>query len=73
MAALIEFFKVGDYSFCSDRRDVRTSDKYIDIKNWCNTNRIIASGVMIGTQLPYNVWRIEDEEQRSWFRLRWEE
>lgn len=40
-----------------------------DIYDWCWEKNIIVAleGVMMGT----DVWHVEDEKQRVWFKLRW--
>lgn len=67
-----EFFKIGNYTFHADERDIRTSNNWLEIRDWCNLNNIDASRIMTGNQLPYNIWRVKDEQQRTWFKLRWE-
>jgi hypothetical protein len=67
-----EFFKMGNYSFCSDERDIRTSNNWLEIRSWCADNLIAAEQIMTGPGMPFNVWRVKDEHQRTWFKLRWE-
>lgn len=67
-----EFFKVGNYSFCADERDIRTPNSWREILKWCEDNNIEASRVMTGDKLPFNIWRVKDDQQRTWFKLRWE-
>ena len=67
-----EFFRVGNYSFQSDERDIRTAPNQREIIEWCAANNVEASRIMTGPNLPFNIWRVKDDQQRTWFKLRWE-
>jgi hypothetical protein len=69
--AEVTFFTVGEYTFKSDERDVRTDTCHEDIMAWCKANDIVAGPVMCGQTLPYNIWRVKEERDRVLFKLRW--
>ena len=73
MTGTQEFFKVGDFSVQSDERDIRTAaNNWREILKWCENNNIAASRIITGDRFPFNIWRVKDDQQRTWFKLRWE-
>ena len=58
------------YVFMCDDRDISVSySKRQEVHDWCCANKIAVEyqGTLGGT----DVWRVRDEQHRSWFTLRW--
>lgn len=60
------------YSLVSDERDIMVSRMhYVEVLEWCAQNNIAAAPAAIAAAFGVNLWRIEDEAQRTLFMLRW--
>lgn len=58
------------YVLMGDSRDIAVAySKRQEVYDWCGTNKITVEyqGTLGGTDL----WRVHDDEQRSWFVLKW--
>ena len=60
----------GRVKLVGDSRDIAVSyDKRKQVWNWCYENNITVS--YEGSLAGIDLWRVKDEQQRSWFALRW--
>ena len=65
-----EFGRRQGYIFFSDARDIETPfSKRQEVYDWAGANGIAIEfqGTLGGT----DVWRLKDEQQRTWFTLKW--
>ena len=65
-----EFGRRQGYIFFSDARDIETPfSKRQEVYDWAGANGIAIEfqGTLGGT----DVWRVKDEQQRTWFTLKW--
>jgi hypothetical protein len=71
MMALKEFaHDPRGYRFMSDARDIAVPfSRRHEVWDWAYENRIVIQyqGTLNGT----DVWRIQDDQHRAWFALRW--
>lgn len=59
------------FTIASDERDICIDGNYdYDIYKWCNEVNVNANIFM--KMEGKSVWRIMDEKERAWFRLRWD-
>jgi len=73
------FCKRHDLVVQSDERDVMLPVQYTTtVLSWCKQNGINiespldrAEQEMVKQIFGVNIWRVRDEQQRSWFLLRW--
>jgi hypothetical protein len=64
-------FKWKGFTIASDGRDVCINGNYdYEIYKWCDEVKIKARIFMKMDEK--SVWRIEDDKDRAWFKLRWE-
>lgn len=78
MAAKV-FRKGNGFSLVSDERDIAVPAKYRrEVLDWCDANDIEATLALTGTstnlaEITWGVtlWRVQDEQQRLMFILRW--
>ena len=58
------------YVLMGDSRDVAVpNSKRQAVYEWCGLNKVTVE--YLGTLGGTDVWRIKDEQQRSWFTLKW--
>jgi hypothetical protein len=73
------FCKRHDLVVQSDERDVMLPVQYTTtVLSWCKQNGINiespldrAEQEMVKQIFGVNIWRVRDEQQRSWFLLKW--
>ncbi len=66
-----EFGRSQGYVFYSDARDIETPfSKRQEVYDWAGTQGITIE--YQGTLGGVDVWRIQDEQQRAWFTLKWQ-
>ena len=66
------FAEKGRVKLIGDERDIGVATRCRnDVLTWCNKNNIdfLFQGYMAGI----DVWRIQDNQQRAWFALRWQQ
>lgn len=60
----------GRVKLVGDSRDIAVPyDKRKQVWNWCYENNINVT--YEGSLAGIDLWRVKDEQQRSWFALRW--
>jgi hypothetical protein len=71
--ALKEFeMDARGYEFMSDERDIATPfARRQEVYSWAGQNGITIE--YQGTLGGVDVWRIQDDRQRAWFTLRWQQ
>jgi hypothetical protein len=73
------FCKRHDLVVQSDERDVMLPAQYTTtVLSWCKQNGVNiespldrAEQEIVKQSFGVNIWRVRDEQQRSWFLLRW--
>lgn len=64
------FVQKGRVALVGDERDVAVKSQHrMAVWEWCDKNKIKLE--YQGTLDRTDLWRVKDDQQRSWFILRW--
>ena len=67
-----KFFDWKGHQIASDVRDVLVAG-HLDyaVYQWCDENKLETASIFIKFE-GKSIWRIYDDKERVWFRLRWD-